>query len=282
MILISSNKKCEINIDYITLSKNQVLSFMASILKSYFGDKFNINSQFVPNTYNRSIVNILRTNYMDYPIPCAIYNIQEKILTASQYNMFVREFTPIDLIISDLKKYAESSTEYENIKLDKQLYENFRIPYISQSGLEMSGILELQIVTETYQEWNLFKNKFFKYFRENNKIKTKQHIDIKEIIKKTTFKNDDERQKIVDMVLEFPYPIYISIPIWIQLNSYDEPDRNTFDETKPQLVATQLNFEWDQYPISNIVISEGILNLNTKLYVSDATLDRIDIDIIEN
>jgi len=61
----------------------------------------------------------------------------------------------------------------------------------------------------------LFKNKFLKYFRNNNKIKFKRDIDIKEIIQKTTFKNDDERQKIVDMVLQFPYPLYIRIPIWL-------------------------------------------------------------------
>lgn len=255
----------DIDIDYITLSKNQVLNIIVVLLKDYFGDKFNINQQFIPNTYNRSITSILRTNYMDYPIPQAIYNIKEQVLAANQYNTYTREFSPLDLVVNDLKTYAEDSNEYTKILNDKQLYENFRIPYIVQSGLEVSGILELQIITETYQEWNLFKNKFLKYFRNNNKIKFKRDIDIKEIIQKTTFKNDDERQKIVDMVLQFPYPLYIRIPIWLQLNSYDEPDKNMLDTNKPQLVATQMNFEWDQYPISHLEIMEGILNLDIRI-----------------
>ncbi len=265
MILIKASSKMDIDIDYITLSKNQVLNIIVVLLKDYFGDKFNINQQFIPNTYNRSITSILRTNYMDYPIPQAIYNIKEQVLAANQYNTYTREFSPLDLVVNDLKTYAEDSNEYTKILNDKQLYENFRIPYIVQSGLEVSGILELQIITETYQEWNLFKNKFLKYFRNNNKIKFKRDIDIKEIIQKTTFKNDDERQKIVDMVLQFPYPLYIRIPIWLQLNSYDEPDKNMLDTNKPQLVATQMNFEWDQYPISHLEIMEGILNLDIRI-----------------
>ncbi len=271
MILIDKKEGLNIEFDEIQMSQNVIIQYLQKLFDTLFSEKsffekynkFNINEQFIQDTYEKSITQRLRSNYEDFKVPLVTYQISTNTINQRDYNKMVRDIVGMKPFLQSIKRWKDGDIPLS----DKEFFKNTRLPYINYMSTQLNGELTLKIFTETYQELNMIKKKLFKHFLQNQRTSVSKQIDIKSIVQKSKNSDDEVIQQIQEDVEQYPYPIYLSIPQYLTMTSYSEDNLNTQKETQPNIVQTTINFEWDSFPISEITFNSGILNLDVSIDV---------------